>query len=297
MKATTNIVSEAVNYKNAHVLYIEGSNESIDVTVLKVFLDNIWIQPLGTASSIRSVAESLCRTHPTYYFLIDRDHYVSDEQIDEYWHNFPDPTTKNLLVWRRKEIEKYFLEPSFLIESRFCKEEFRANNGQQLQEKIISLAMERLYLDVANYVIVSKREDFRQQWIENFSDTAKFPTKEAALNQLKQCQKFKEFSEKVSLQTAVEKITARFQEYLDEMTGGNEPLQWGIGKWLNMISGKGIFHTLVNQCFQVMNQDGRALRGREARDLLAKDLLRTGRNLPQDFTELKRLIDERMRES
>ena len=154
MRAITNVDAKAVDYRNEHILYVEGGDESIDSEVLNTLANNIWIQPLRTASSIRSVAESLYPTHPKSYFLIDRDHHISDEQVETYWRDFPDPNTKNLLVWRRKELENYFLEPSFLIKSSFCKEEFKENNGQRLQEQIISLAQEWLYFDTANYVVV-----------------------------------------------------------------------------------------------------------------------------------------------
>jgi len=85
-------------------------------------------------------------------------------------------------VWRRKELENYFLEPPLLIESVYCKKEFKENNGQRLREKIISLAQERLYFDTANHVIVSLREDFRRQWIESFTDPAVFPEKNPLWN-------------------------------------------------------------------------------------------------------------------
>ena len=51
--------------------------------------------------------------HPTYYFLIDRDHHDIDF-INRSWYNFPDPNTHNLLIWRKREIENYFLEPNWL---------------------------------------------------------------------------------------------------------------------------------------------------------------------------------------
>jgi hypothetical protein len=294
MKAITDVDAKAVDFHGGHILYVEGNEESFDLEVLKALANNIWIQPLRTASSIRSAAESLFPTHPKSYFLIDRDHHISDEQVETYWRDFPDPSTKNLLVWRRKELENYFLEPSFLIGSSFCKEDFKENNGQRLQEKIISLAQEWLYFDTANYVIVSLREDFRRQWIEKFSDHLKFPDKPSALKLLTEKSEFKVFSEKVSQQTATDEITTRFHEYLDKMTGGVEPLQWGIGQWLEMLSGKSMFNELINQCFHVKNQEGRVLQGKEARNLVARELLQTKQNLHHDIRELKELIDKRV---
>jgi hypothetical protein len=244
------------------------------------------------ASSITSVAKSLYQTHPNSYFLIDRDHHVSDEKIEEYWTNFPDPNTSNLLVWRRRELENYFLEPSFLIESSYCKENFKANNGQQLQEQIVLLASERLYLDVANYTIVSLREDFFKECeIEKFSRLEDFADKKSAVNQLTKQTKLQEFAQKISLLTTEEEIVKRFQKYLDKMTGGQEPLQWGVGDWLSMISGKKVFRSLVNQCFQIHREK----QGLPTINRVARELLLTGQNLPGDFLKLKELIDKRVK--
>lgn len=226
--------------------------------------------------------------------MIDRDYHVADRDVDAYWQNFPDPNTSNLLVWRRKELENYFLEPSFLIQSRFCKDECKTNHGKVLQEKVISLANDRLYLDAANYVIVSLREDFKRKWIENFSNPTEFSDEQAALNRLIQAPEFKAFSERVSKQTAEQEITTRFQAYLAQMTGGKRSLEWGVGSWLNMISGKSIFHNLVSQCFQVTNLEGMILQGKQTINAVAKDLLRTGENLPDDLVELKKLIRHRI---
>ena len=295
MKVIAGVDARAVDFRNEHILYVEGNEESLDVEVLKALVSNIWIQPLRTASVIRSTAESLYPTHPKSYFLIDRDHHISDEQVETYWRDFPDPNTKNLLVWRRKELENYLLEPSFLIVSDYCKEEFKKNNGQLLREKIISLAQERLYFDTANFVIVSLREDFRRQWIENFTDPSDSPDKKTALEQLTQRQEFKSFSAKVSQQTATVEITARFQERLDKLTGGEEQLQWGIGQWLGLLSGKSIFNSLINQCFQVKDQEGKILQGEKARNRVARKLLQTEQDhLPGDLVELKNLIAKRV---
>ena len=295
MKATANVSSGAVNYQNDHILYVEGDEHSIDTEVLKTLLGNIlWIQPLGSSLSISSVAESLYPTHPNSYFLIDRDYHLSDECIEAYWQNFPDPQTHNLLVWRRKELENDFLEPSFLVGSSYCKEEFKENNGQRLQAKVISLAQERLYLDAANYVIVSLREDFKRKWVENFSNPSEFPNEESALDRLTEMSEFKAFSARVSQLTAEQEIARRFRQFLNQMTGGTESLQWGSGAWLNMISGKSIFRSLVAHCFWVFALDGTRLQSKEAINCVAKDLVRAGKKLPDDLLELKSLIETRV---
>jgi len=79
----------------------------------------IRIRPLGPSYSVKSVAEALHPFHPTYYFLIDRDYHHNDDFVGRCWDNFPDPATHNLLVWRYREIENYFLEPDYLAYSDF----------------------------------------------------------------------------------------------------------------------------------------------------------------------------------
>ncbi len=110
---------EEVRLQGQHVLFVEGEGgDSVDPTVLnELFEQRIRIEPLGSSYFVRSVAEALFSCHPTYYFLIDRDHYA-DEYVDRCWNSFPDPEKHNLLVWRRREIENYFLEPEYLGKSR-----------------------------------------------------------------------------------------------------------------------------------------------------------------------------------
>src|SRR5260370_2335149 len=93
----------------AHTLFVEGSSdETIDPEVLRLLLKDmpLRIKAMGPSSHIRSVAEALHRHHPDYYFLVDRDHHDL-HTVEECWQNFPLTTTNNLLIWRRRELEKY----------------------------------------------------------------------------------------------------------------------------------------------------------------------------------------------
>lgn len=296
MKATTNIDAGAVNYRE-HVLYVEGNEDSLDVEVLREFLGNVlWVRPLGPASSLRSVAESLYPTHPRYYFLIDRDHHLTDESIDNYWRNFPDPNTNNLLVWRRKELENYFLEPALLLQSRYCMDEFKAENGKKLQEKIIASAQERLYLDAANYVIVSLREEIKKNRMTMFSNPADFAGEQSALEKLTQAPELLALGSRVAGLTTKQEIERRFKDCLAKMRGGRPSLEFGVGDWLQMISGKHLYRALIGPCFQVVDTEGKLIQGEAAINAVARDLLRTGQNLPNDLIELKRLIQERVQD-
>lgn len=94
--------------------------------------------------------------------------------------NFPDQETHNLLVWRRREIENYFLEPEYLSQSKFCRV-----SQDRLEQKVLQCANERLFLDAANYVVTSIREELKRNWIQKFSNPEEFSSREIALQRLK----------------------------------------------------------------------------------------------------------------
>ena len=107
---------DEVRFDAGHVLFVEGrGDDAIDPTVLRVLLgDQLRIEPLGASFSVTSVAEALHQFHPNYYFLVDRDHHDYDF-VEQCWSNFPEAGKRNLLVWRQREIENYFLDPDSLL--------------------------------------------------------------------------------------------------------------------------------------------------------------------------------------
>lgn len=90
--------AEAIRQSAQHVLFVEGQPGSIDQEAMQTFLgDLVDIQPLGPAFHVGNAAQALHLFHPTYYFLIDRDHH-SDADVQRSWDRFPDPATHNLLI-------------------------------------------------------------------------------------------------------------------------------------------------------------------------------------------------------
>ena len=288
----TNIRPEEVLQKSRHVLFVEGGGkDSFDPKVLSELLDsNIRIAPLGPSYSIKSVAEALFAHHPTYYFLVDRDH-CDDEFVERCWRNFPDSETHNLLVWRRREIENYFLDPGYLIRSSYCKA-----TQDQIEGKILQFANKRLFLDAANRTITSIREELKRSWIKTFTDPAEFPNRKAALAKLKNVGEFARHRAEVERKVSADEVEHRFHGYLDAMTGGQEKAAFGTGDWSRTIRGKHVFSQVINSnCFQVQVADGTAVKGREKINDVAKDLLQKGEEFqPEDFTALKNLINERI---
>jgi hypothetical protein len=286
------IRAEEVRFQSQHVLFVEGKDKnSVDPNVLsELFSRSIKIETLGPSFSVRSVAEALFSYHPTYYFLIDRDHYDNDF-IDRCWGNFPDPTTHNLLVWRRREIENYFLEPAYLFQSKFCRV-----SQDELKRKVMECSNERLFFDAANHVVTSIREELKRNWIKKFSNPAEFSTKETAIQRLKTANEFDQHRTNVNQKVSADEVERRFLECLGIMTGGKEQLSFGNGDWLHMVQGKKVLSQVINSgCFHVQATNGTALSGREKINEVVKDLLQRDDSIqPADFVALKQLIDTRI---
>lgn len=283
---------EEVRLYSQHVLFVEGKDiNSVDPKVLKELFDNVLrIEPLGASFSVKSVAEALYPHHPSYYFLIDRDHQ-DDAFIQKCWTNFPDPDTHNLLVWKRREIENYFLEPDFLFNSKYCQV-----SKEELERKVLECSKARLFLDAANHVVIAIREELKRNWIQKFSNPDGFSSKETALEKLKAANEFKQHASNVSRQVSVDKLEDRLNQRLDLMTGGQSQISFGTGLWLSMIQGKKVLPQLIHsECFRVKATDGSQLCGKEKLNAVIKDLLKKDESiLPADFYELKQLIHTRL---
>ena len=285
---------EEVRSGGQHVLYVEGKdNNALDTKVLSELLDpRLQIKALGPSFSVKSVAQALYPHHPTYYFLIDRDHQDIDS-INRSWCNFPDPQTHNLLIWRKREIENYFLEPSYLVHSEFCQVE-----QNDLEQKILHSAKKRLFLDIANHVIISIREELKTNWIEKFSNPDDFSSKEIALERLKHDSRFSQHRTNLGKKISVRERERRFSKHFNAMTGGQDQLALGVGDWLDMVQGKQVFAEVAHySCFRVEAADGTVLQGRQKINEIVKELLRKPDNIqPEDFVELKQLITKRINE-
>lgn len=283
---------EEVEQGAMHVLFVEGNENSFDPMVLEeLFEGKISIEPLGPSYSVKSVAEALYSSHPTYYFLIDRDHHHDDNDVSDCWDNFPDPKTNNLLIWKQREIENYFLDPDYLAKS-----DFLAMSKKALEDKIKQLCQERLYLDAANYVVVSIREELKRNWIQKFTNPSDFDTRSNALGRLKNADEWGAFRADVGDKIDPEIIEQRFNDILHEMTDGTDPLEYGNGKWLEMIQGKKVLSQVVNSnCFRVADAEDNLLMGPEKITQVVKNLLRKEIvKQPDDFQRLKVLINERL---
>lgn len=284
MRVRTNVGSDEVNYRANHKLFVEGKKNSIDIHALRTLLDNeIAVEGMGPATHIKSVATALHPFHPSYYFLVDRDHY-SDEDVENSWKNFPDPEKSNLLIWRKRMIENYFLDPAFLSESSYLK----PSSHEKLKSKILKHCQERLYLDLVRMVIIDIRETLKGSWINLPKNPELFPDKDTALNFLLNLKAMKERPSLTSEVTSEDNILELFERKYHLISNAKGRLAYGEGQWLNQIDGKPILNSVLSSgLFE--NRGSNVGVDEYSKDIL-KDLIRSAKNLPSDFVELRSLI-------
>lgn len=291
VKIERGVEPEEVRQGAKYTLFVEGKDESaIDPRVLSRLLEDvapIQVKPMGPSSHIRSVAEALHKHHPYYFFLVDRDHH-SDQMVEDCWQKFPHEDTCNLLIWRRRELENYFLLPEYLVKSKWLHV-----SQDELKILIRETARSRIFLDAANMVIVACREEMKKKWIETFGNNsiADFGTREAALEKLLAKDDFAHKTQDVHEKLRKGFLTDMFEKTVNMFLDGSPEPEYGQGKWLEMVSGKHIFKIIVNRCFQVRDAKGHALQGDERLKEVVKDLVRLPlQEQPDDFQELHRLI-------
>ena len=160
MRITTGTAPSGVLQSAQHILFVEGATkEGLDVNVLEELVGpKLRVEPLGPSYSVRSVATALHPFHPHYWFVIDRDDW-DDATIEKSWQTFPDPQKHNLLIWRRKELESYFLEPDWVCQSRYVRKDL---DPDALKTWLAAEATKVLWLEAANRVLIAKRTAVKQ---------------------------------------------------------------------------------------------------------------------------------------
>ncbi|MBF0465043.1 MAG: hypothetical protein HQK88_06445 [Nitrospirae bacterium] len=283
-----NVSAEAFKQKGEHTLFVEGEENSIDPQVIsKLLHDIVRVKPLGASPYIKSVADAMYKHHPKYYFLIDRDHY-DDAFIEERWSNFPDPNFSNLLVWPRREIENYFIIPDYIKQSEYLSVSF-----DELENCIIKLCNERIFIDSANLVILDIRENFKQTEIKLFEKKDDFKTNDDAIEKLSGLNSFNKFKDKISEKTSENYLKNKYEEFYNLITGGDGKLEFNTGKWLELIKGKEVLPSVRTTCF-----NGKAIKEipqKERLKTVTKDLVtKPIKDQPHDFQRLYELISKQI---
>ena len=286
MKAQVAIDAGEVNFSGGHVLFVEGGADSLDVSVLSSVL-NITVKPLGPSAYVRSVAQAMHPAFPNYYFLVDRDR-LDDDEVETLWQKFPMTDTPNLLAWRKKEVESYFLDPEYVMQSKYFA---KGKSETDVQRFLVRYSRPYVFMEAANRVIVSIREQLKKKWIEKFSDKTEFPDAKSALEKLLSVPEFAFQLNKVKALVDVENLTLKFQAELRRLLGEGDALTWGQGRWLDLMPAKAMMRSLLaSPLFKVVGRDKKPLSGMDKIDVIVKELLTPDKKLPPDFQELERLM-------
>lgn len=294
------IASEEVRGKR-FTLFVEGEEDSsIDALILEILLgdsgtifvknEDIRVKTLGGCSTIKSAAGSMHKIYPNYFFLIDRD-YHTEKYVNKCRADFLDPNKKNLLVWKRTEIENYFLDPDYLVRSRFC-----CSSRGELERKILDISSKRMFLDAANHIVMMINDKFKTTNDKTFSNPAEFSDRNAALEKLETVREsFENRAADLVRIISMDGIKQSYDSFLSDMTGNREELAFGVGSWLEMTAGKEILDEVVvnSQCFR-FPRDKPALqdKSKKLRAVIRDVLSRGEESLPDDFRAVRGLILE-----
>lgn len=285
-----------------HVLFVEGQSDGLDRRALDVFFNKlVRVDSLGPASTLRPVAKAMRPRHPTWYFVIDRDHH-SDATVAETWKNFPE--ADNLLIWRRRELENYFIDPDYLTRLRpfFAAQQpaqrtFLRVSDQELRARVLRECQRRLYTETVNQVIAECRGELQVTWIEQFK-AGEFIERDEALHALRTHPNFLAKRESFAARTQPDALESLFFSVLEVYTGGADRLEYGSGQWLERLHGKPVWATVANDCFRILGSSGAPLDGRKAQVEVAKDLMRAPLDMqPEDLKQLRRMLEARVRSS
>jgi len=289
----TGAAAQAVLQGAQHVLFVEGTKDGLDVTVLgELVSPKLRVQPLGSSFSVRSAATALHVFHPEYWFVIDRDDW-DEGVVEASWAHFPDPAYDNLLIWRRKEVESYFLEPDWLARSAYWKPTASAS---ELREWIAAQASASVWFAAANRVLVSRRNLVKRSPGPLLSEGQAHGRNASEVEELLVAAPLLQgLRDTVSSGVTEVEVRSAYHKECALLTGGVFPLQFGSGTWRELMPAKAMFRGIVNQWMRVPDQSrpGNArLTGRAAERAVAVDLLKNHHEYaPADLLKLRALLE------
>lgn len=282
------------------VLYVEGRKGSLDPHALTPLLAPfaVDVRAIGGCDELAAAVRALRWADEAaadliakreHYCILDRDHR-SDEEVEATWEG-PFTGELPLLYWRRHEIENYFVEPEFLIQSRYVK---NSATVAKMERKLLVVAREHVYLDAANLVIKELRAKSKHFELEEFKlKEAAFGSPDEARESLLSARNYDACKRRRSRLFGKKRLTSRFDHYLGLMVGKSAecPLGMGQGRWLQLMEGSKLAPAVIaGQFFQVPRGDGGNLQGRPMFRRVVEDLMRRFDELeykPQDLVELR----------
>ena len=294
MKVQTRVSSSQVLQGAAHIVFVEGSNDyAFDPTVIRELLKanglRIEVRAIGPCENVIQAAKAMVWEHPKYYFLADRDG-LDSAFVERSWGNFPKPETYNLLFWRKRELENYFIVPEYLEHSPSL-----VKDVDELRAQILAEANRRFYLEAANLVLLKIRSSLVEPAKAWFTKESLFTNRNDTLSQLQNSPELHQRAAEIGAVLATQEREVMLDGVLQMLSGGKLPLEFGSGEWLNLMSGKEIFRSIAGKVFRVIDASGKTLQGREQNDEVAKQLLRMNLDKqPEDFQQLLELLKSKV---
>lgn len=294
MNVQTRVSSAQVLRAAGNVVFVEGGDDdAFDPTVIRELLKanglRMEVRALGTCDNVVEAAKAMVWKHPTYYFVADRD--GRDQAFVEHsWAHFPADDTSNLIFWRKRELENYFIAPDYLRSSQFLK-----TSEDDLRKRLLKEANRRFYLEAANLVLLKIRSAVVTPPTAWFTQVEKFKSREDALQELVTSPALEERGDAIRDLLKTENRETLLDETLAMLSGGKAELEYGAGEWLNLMSGKQIFHAIAGQVFRVTDASGKILQGLEQNNEVARDLLKHPlADQPDDFQQLVALLQNKV---
>ena len=279
-----------VNNGSTRYLFVEGCESSNDEALLKDVLGNVNVRGIGSSSCIERAAAAFKADNRMFYFVVDRDHHTQKE-VNQSWKDLRTDKS-NIVIWRKKEFESYFIDPEFLLKSKYIKSNVTADI---IKNKIISIVNKQIYWYALCRTIISVRERIKAKWIELPSFGSRdFNTRDKSLNVLLNSPELSSKLSDVRASLSASRISRIYDSELKKLTGGILPVQWGVGKWLELVPSKAILNSLIcssNLFIPVVSLDGKVLESKEAMHHIIKDIMSNPRNVPSDFVELKTILE------
>lgn len=300
MQFQRSVNSEQINQRTQHKLFVEGKdNQQIDPIVIQELLRAndlgvIEVLTMGSCDNVYNAAQALVHQHSSYYFLIDRDE--RDQIIvDNSWRNFPNLNTHNILIWHKRELENYFIDPEYICKSSYLK------SNIDIQQKILDECNRRLFIDAANLTLYKLKSELRDVSITKpifkyFGEVNLFKKEQDGLLELENRLLILN-STLLTKPLRQNNIAQIYANFLEELSGGQFPLKYNSGNWLQRMSGKEIFSILSNEYFEVKDASNKLLSGKEKNKQIAKQLVKLHiQEQPQDFQNLVNILKERIRQ-
>lgn len=293
----TDVAPEAFGQRAERRLYVEGEPDSIDREVVSILTKGLGlsISSLGTSSNIRVAVNALHADHPTYAYLIDRD-YLDTPLVEDAWRDFPNPNKGNLLIWRKRSIENYFLDVEWLSKSNLFVQEKKA----YLIQKLERVARERVFLDAANLTVGIARGTLFKNSMTFDNNAQRYRSLAEGKAALLARQEWQSIPETIASAFAHRNIETIYENFVADMLGPAAVVpKYGHGTWADCMDAKPLANAIFeSSAFKVPSNSGaRKLSALEKRSAIVRDLIESGVGLPNDFTEVRRMLEAHMARS